>query len=165
VSFSLVGDVSPATGVDADLGAVLTAARAGADWAWTRLYRAHAAPVLAYLQAHDAPDPQTSLGAVFRQLAQELDEFDGDEPALRRRVLWLARYELDGWAKVFGSRERRGPIFTRLDGLPAVAPELEERHVAAAVNLRRARADEIRIDGPAPPRPRPRLRSAPPRAR
>lgn len=165
VSFSLVGDASPTTGVGADFAAVLVAADAGADWAWTRLYRALAAPVLAYLRAHDAPDAETSLGAVFRRLAGDLPEFTGDEAALRHKALRIARHELDGWARLFGTRDRRGPTVTRLDGLPAVPLELERRHVAAVVGISRARADGLRVDGHAPQEPQRPLQSAPSQGR
>lgn len=160
-----MGDASPTTGVGADFAAVLTGARAGADWAWTRLYRALAAPVLAYLEAHDAPDAETSLGAVFWRLADELPHFDGDEAALRHRALRVARHELDGWAKVFGTRDRLGPTVTRLEGLPAVPLELERRHVTTAVAICRARCDEIRVDVREPQLPRRRQRLLPQQGR
>lgn len=157
-----MGDASPTSGVGADFCAVLVGARAGADWAWTRLYRALASPVLAYLEAHDAPDAETTLGAVFRQLAELLDDFDGDETALRRAALRIARQELDGWARVFATRERSAPTIVRLEGLPAVPLELETRHVATAVAVRRGRArDEVRVDARAPQRPQRRMQSAP----
>lgn len=148
-----MGDASPATGVGGDFPAVLTGARVGADWAWTRVYRALAAPVLAYLQAHDAPDAQTSLGAVFWRLAQELPAFDGDETALRERALRIAHDELDGWARMFGSRRRRSPVVTRLEGLPAVPLGLERRHVAMAVAVSRTQSDGLRLDVRAPQLP------------
>lgn len=139
---------------------MLVAAEAGADWAWTRLYRALAAPVLAYLQAHDVPDAETSLGAVFRRLADELAAFDGDEAALRHQALRIARHELDGWARRFGTHDRRGPTVTRLDGLPAVPLELERRHVATVVAISRSRCDDLRVDGRAPQTQRRSLRPA-----
>jgi hypothetical protein len=159
-----VGDASPATGVGADFSAVLTGARAGADWAWTRMHRALAAPVLAYLQSHHAPDAETSLGTVFEQLAEDIVDFDGDEAALRLKALRLARRELDSWARVFGPTDRRGPTVTLLEGLPAVAEDLERRHVAAAVALRRG-VDALRVDVRAPQPPRRRSPSLLPRGR
>ena len=154
VSFSLVGEASPATGVGGDFAAVLTGARAGADWAWTRVYRALAAPVLAYLRAHDAPDAETTVGAVFWRLAQDLPAFDGDEAALREHTLRIARDELDGWAWMFDGRRGRSPVVTRLEGLPAVALDLERRHVAMAVAVSRAQSDDLRVDVRAPQLPR-----------
>ena len=162
MSFSLVGDASPSTGLGADFAAVVIGARAGADWAWTRLYRVLAAPVLAYLEAHDAPDAETSLGAVFRQLAEGLPTWDGDEVALRHTALCIARQELDGWARVFGARERSGPTVTRLEGLPAVAADLEQRHVATAVAVSRSRGPaDLSVDVRAPQSPPRRRRSTP----
>lgn len=162
MSFSLVGDASPTTGVGADFSAVLIGARAGADWAWTRLYRVLAPPVLAYLEAHDAPDAETTLGAVFWQLAQRLDGSEGDIPALRHTALHIARQELDGWADVFGTPQRTGPTVTRLEGLPAVPPELELRHVATAVAASRRRPPvDLSVDVRTPPSPPRRWRSAP----
>lgn len=154
-----MGDASPASGVGADFAAVLTGALAGADWAWTRLYRVLAAPVLAYLEAHDAPDAETSLGAVFWRLADELADFDGDEAALRHKALRVARHELDGWARRFGTRDRYGPTVTQLEDLPPVPLELERRHVATAVALSKVRADGLRVDVRAPQPPQRRSRS------
>jgi hypothetical protein len=160
-----VGDASPATGVGADFSAVLTGARAGADWAWTRLHRVLAAPVLAYLQAHHAPDAEFSLGTVFKQLAEDIGDFSGDEDALRLKALRLARRELDSWARVLGARgDRRGPTVTQLEGLPAVSEELERRHVAAAVALRRG-VEGLRVDVRAPQPPRRRSQLLLPRGR
>lgn len=157
-----MGDASPTSGVGADFSAVLIGARAGADWAWTRLYRTLASPVLAYLEAHDAPDAETTLGAVFWQLAERLDGFDGDEAALRHTALRIARQELDGWARVFGTRERSAPTITRLEGLPAVPLELESRHVAAAVAVRRSRSrEDLKVGVRAPQWPQRRMPSAP----
>lgn len=166
MTFSLVGNASPATGVGTEFSAVAVAARAGADWAWTRLYRALAPPVLAYLEAHGAPDAEASLGVVFCHLADALDEFDGDEGAFRVLAFHAARRELDDWARLTGRIMRRGPTLTRIDGLPPVSPALEQRHVQAAVARRRAQLAAVTAatgattpDAPAGPAPRRRLRS------
>jgi RNA polymerase sigma-70 factor (ECF subfamily) len=73
---------------------ILSAARAGADWAWERLYRELAPPVLAYLRSRGARDPEDVLGEVFLQAVRGLPRFEGDERDLRTWVLTIAHRKL-----------------------------------------------------------------------
>jgi RNA polymerase sigma-70 factor, ECF subfamily len=54
---------------------VLAAARAGADWAWARLYADLAGPVIGYLRVHGAADPEDVAGEVFLQVVRDLPRF------------------------------------------------------------------------------------------
>lgn len=73
---------------------LLSAARTGAEWAWTELYREHASAVLGYLRARRAPDPEDLLGEVFLQLARDLPSFEGDADAFRAWVFTVAHHRL-----------------------------------------------------------------------
>lgn len=77
-----------------EFGGVLIAAQAGADWAWTRLYRSVAASVRGYLAARGADDPDNLLGEVFLQLARSLRTFEGDEAGFRAWVFTIAHHRL-----------------------------------------------------------------------
>ena len=58
---------------------VLCAARAGAEWAWARLYEELAPKVVGYLRAHGATDPEDVAGEVFLQVVRGLPDFSGGE--------------------------------------------------------------------------------------
>jgi RNA polymerase sigma factor (sigma-70 family) len=73
---------------------VLTAARAGGEWAWARIYDDLAPPVLGYLRARSAVDPEDLLGEVFLQVVRDLPTFDGDRRAFRAWVFTIAHHRL-----------------------------------------------------------------------
>ena len=73
---------------------VLAGARAGADWAWDRLYRELAPTVRGYLRGHGATDPDDLMGEVFLGLVRELPRFEGDERDLRALVFTIAHRRL-----------------------------------------------------------------------
>jgi RNA polymerase sigma factor (sigma-70 family) len=111
-TFSLVGGTPPAradraaAAIGAEFASVLVAAQAGADWAWTRLYRSVAPSVRGYLAANGADDPDNLLGEVFLQLARNLGNFDGDEAGFRTYVFTIARNRLRDEYR----RRRRRPV-------------------------------------------------------
>ena len=69
---------------------VLRAARAGADWAWDRIYRDLAPAVRGYLRGHGATEPDDLVGEVFLGLVRELPRFSGDERDFRALVFTIA---------------------------------------------------------------------------
>jgi len=73
---------------------VLDAARAGADWAWERLYDSLAPSLLGYLRARGAPDPDGVCGDVFCQLVRDINRFEGDEAGFRSWVFVMAHHRL-----------------------------------------------------------------------
>jgi RNA polymerase sigma factor (sigma-70 family) len=73
---------------------VLFAARAGAEWAWARIYEEFAPPVAGYLRAHGAADPEDLVGEVFLQVVRGLDRFSGSEQAFRGWVFTIAHRRL-----------------------------------------------------------------------
>jgi len=56
---------------------VLSAARAGAEWAWKRIYDELAPKIVGYLRAHGAADPEDVAGEVFLQVVRGLPDFSG----------------------------------------------------------------------------------------
>lgn len=73
---------------------VLMAARAGAEWAWTRLYDGLAPTLLGYLRAQGAPDPDGICGEVFCQLVRDIHRFEGDEVGFRSWVFVMVHHRL-----------------------------------------------------------------------
>ena len=57
---------------------MLEAARAGAEWAWSRLYNDLSGPVLGYLRMRGAAEPEDLLGEVFLQVARNAVTFEGE---------------------------------------------------------------------------------------
>jgi len=69
---------------------VLPAARAGAEWAWERIYRELAPTVTGYLRAHGAGEPEDLTGEVFLQVVRGLERFEGGERAFLAWVFTIA---------------------------------------------------------------------------
>lgn len=81
-----------------DFDGTLPAARAGAEWAWRRLYESLAPTVLRYLRARGAPDPEDVMGEVFLQVVRRLNQFDGSEADFRAWVITIAHHRhVDAW--------------------------------------------------------------------
>jgi RNA polymerase sigma-70 factor (ECF subfamily) len=77
-----------------DFSQILTAARAGADWAWGRLYRDLAPSVLGYVRARGAVEPDDLTGEVFLQVVRDLKRFDGGEREFRAWMFTIAHHRL-----------------------------------------------------------------------
>jgi RNA polymerase sigma factor (sigma-70 family) len=84
---------------------ILTAARAGADWAWAEIYRDFSPGVLGYLRARGVADPEDLLGEVFVQVVRDLPRFDGGEDAFRAWVFTITHHRFLDAAR----RTRRRP--------------------------------------------------------
>jgi RNA polymerase sigma factor (sigma-70 family) len=78
----------------AEFEATVEAAQAGAEWAWSRLYRDLAGPVLGYLKGHGAVEPEDLLGEVFLQVARNIVSFQGDARSFRSWVFTIAHHRL-----------------------------------------------------------------------
>lgn len=72
----------------------LAAARTGAEWAWSELYRDLAPTLLGYLRRQGARDPEDLVGEVFLQVVRRLSTFDGDEAGFRSWVFTIAHHKL-----------------------------------------------------------------------
>jgi RNA polymerase sigma-70 factor (ECF subfamily) len=86
---------------------VLTAAQAGAGWAFEVLYRDLAPSVTGYLRLHRAVEPDDLASETFIGVFTGLSGFSGDEAALRAWVFTIAHRRLvDDWRK----RSRRPQV-------------------------------------------------------
>ena len=82
----------------------ITAARAGAEWAWRALYAELAPSILRYLKGRGAPEPEDLTGDVFVQVVAKIEQFDGEAEDFRAWVFTIARHRLIDSAR---SRARR----------------------------------------------------------
>lgn len=98
---------------------VLEAARLGAEWAWTVIYKDLSPVVLRYLRAHGAREPEDLLGEVFVQVVRKLPGFLGGEQEFRAWIFTIARNRLiDEWRRL-----RKDPVLCAPDEqLLKVAP-------------------------------------------
>jgi RNA polymerase sigma factor (sigma-70 family) len=79
---------------------VLTAAQAGAGWAFEQLYRDLAPVVTGYLRLHGAAEPDDLASETFLGVFTGLAGFSGDEAGLRSWVFTIAhRRLLDDWRR------------------------------------------------------------------
>jgi RNA polymerase sigma factor (sigma-70 family) len=83
---------------------VLAAARTGAEWAWTDLYKNLAPAVLGYLRAQRVPEPEDLTAEVFFQVVKSLGGFDGTEADFRSWVFVIAHRKIIDDSR---SRKRR----------------------------------------------------------
>jgi RNA polymerase sigma factor (sigma-70 family) len=73
---------------------VMTAARTGADWAWTELYRDLAPVVLGYFRAHGADEADDLTSEVFVSMVRNLAAFEGNEEQFRSWVFVIVHRRL-----------------------------------------------------------------------
>lgn len=90
----------------------LEAARTGAEWAWTGIYRDLAPVVLGYLRARRAHEPDDLTGEVFLQVVRDLRRFAGNEREFRAWVFVIAHNRLVDE----GRRRTRRPVDLEPDG-------------------------------------------------
>lgn len=100
---------------------VLQAARLGADWAWTAIYRDLSPDVLRYVRVQGANEPEDVLGEAFLNVVRRLENFEGGESEFRAWVFTIARNSLiDAWR-----RDGRRPVdYMAPDTLPTVGVAL-----------------------------------------
>ncbi len=101
---------------------VLVAARTGAEWAWTMLYRDLAPSILRYLRCYSTDNAEDLLGEVFLQVVRDLPGFSGSEGQFRAWVFTIARRRLvDEWRRRGRRREDLCPDDPRLRASPRLA--------------------------------------------
>jgi RNA polymerase sigma-70 factor (ECF subfamily) len=115
---------------------ILAAARTGAEWAWTTIYRDLAPVVLGYLRARRANEPEDLLGEVFLQVARDLPRFDGDERDFRAWAFVIAHHRLVDE----GRRRARRPV----EPATEVAVETPDPDDVETQVLSGAAADRVR---------------------
>ena len=114
----------------------LDAARTGADWAWTAIYRDLSPVVLGFLRARRAQEPEDLTGEVFLQVVRDLPRFAGGERDFRAWVFVIAHNRLVDE----GRRGTRRPVDLEPDGpVETTEPDHVETQVleaTAAVEVR-----------------------------
>ena len=106
-------------GPDEPFATLLTAAQAGGEWAYERVYRSLAPAVAGYLRVQGAADADDLTSEVFERAFTNLGRFSGDEAQFRSWVFTIAHHRLTD------ERRRAGRRPVRADGdvseLPAGA--------------------------------------------
>lgn len=100
---------------------VLTAAQAGAGWAFTRLYESSAPSVVGYLRARGVSEPEDVASEVFLGVFTNLATFAGDEGQWRSWVFTIA-YRRMADHRRRESRRGRHQAQDGLEGRPDGAP-------------------------------------------
>lgn len=70
---------------------LLAAARAGGEWAWSRLYDEYSPRLLAYARGRGAVEPEDLVGEVFLQIVRDIARFEGAESEFRRWIFTITR--------------------------------------------------------------------------
>lgn len=116
---------------------VLDAARAGAGWAFERLYAALSPAVHGYLRAQGAEDPDGAVSDVFLRVFRRIGEFDGDTTRFRSWVFVIAHNLLLDERRYVGRR----PTEVSVDVVPeSAAPSDAAEDALARINDARLRA-------------------------
>ena len=69
----------------------LDAARLGAEWAWTSIYKDYSAAVLGFMRAKRSQDPEGLTGEVFLQVVRDLGRFTGGAEDFKAWIFTIAR--------------------------------------------------------------------------
>jgi RNA polymerase sigma-70 factor (ECF subfamily) len=77
-----------------NFASIMAAARAGAEWAWTAIYRDLSPSLLGYLRGQSSAEAEDLTGEVFLQVVRDLPRFEGDERAFRAWVFTIAHHRL-----------------------------------------------------------------------
>jgi RNA polymerase sigma factor (sigma-70 family) len=77
-----------------DFPQILAAARLGAGWAWTSLYRDLVPSMRGYLRARGAGEPDDIVGEVFLQVVRDLYRFEGGEREFRTWLFTVVHHRL-----------------------------------------------------------------------
>ncbi len=94
---------------------VLAAAKAGAGWAWERIYGDLYASVLGYLRARAAPDPEDVASETFLQVARNIADFEGSEASFRSWVFVIAHRRLLDARRAAARKGETVPLAPELD--------------------------------------------------
>ena len=97
---------------------ILAAARAGAPWAWERLYRWITPSLTAYLRGQGAAEPDDVAGEVLLNVVRDLPRFEGGEPEFRAWAFTIAHRRLTDERR---RRGRRPSVPVEGDRLAALA--------------------------------------------
>jgi RNA polymerase sigma-70 factor (ECF subfamily) len=104
---------------------VIAAAKTGAEWAITALYREFGPSLLRYLRAQAPAEGEDLASEVWMNAAAGLGRFDGDETAFRRWLFTIARRRLIDFRR---REQRRRTMLNSLEPIgasEAVDPEAQ----------------------------------------
>lgn len=88
------------------LDGAVKAAKDGADWGWTALYKALAPTITGYLRAQGSLEPEDLTAEVFIQAVKGIDRFNGDGCAFKSWIFSIAHNKLIDDVR----RRRRRPV-------------------------------------------------------
>ena len=115
---------------------VLVAARAGADWAWARIYADLAPAVVGYLRGHGAADPEDLAGETFLQIVRNLPRFEGDERAFRAWAFTIAHRRLIDDRRARGRRPVTPTDSDALEGAAGAGGDVADEALARVGDAR-----------------------------
>jgi RNA polymerase sigma-70 factor, ECF subfamily len=105
---------------------VLEAAREGAEWAITALYRELQPSLLRYLRSQAPADGEDLASEVWLDAASSLHRFQGDEGAFRRWLFTIARRRLIDLRRRDGRRRAvLAPLESSFEAPDATDPEVQ----------------------------------------
>jgi RNA polymerase sigma factor (sigma-70 family) len=117
--------------------AVLSAAREGREWAWEEIYRDLAPPLLGYLRARGAEEPEDLLGELFLQMVRDLHGFEGREREFRAWAFAIAHHRLIDDRRYRDRRPVEPAPLETLDQIQATGdpapPRITDRRIRAAL--------------------------------
>lgn len=88
----------------------LSAAKAGAEWAWAAIYRDLAGSVKGYFFARGSAEGEDLASETFLQVARDVQTFEGDEEGFRSWVFVIAHRRLiDSW-RAMSRRPQETPL-------------------------------------------------------
>lgn len=122
-----------------DFAQLLAAARVGAEWAWTALYRDLAPSIRGYVRARGAAEPDDVLGEAFLQVVRDLERFDGDEREFRTWVFTIVHHRLLDARR----RQARRPVVPAPDDALERASDVGDVEDEAMTGLTVARVREL----------------------
>ena len=94
--------------MQAEFDSILTAAQAGADWAWRKIYDDLYATVVGYFRVQGATDAEALASDVLLQLAKSVSSFSGSYDQFRSWVFTIAHNRL------IDDRRRKGRRVTEV---------------------------------------------------
>ena len=104
---------------------VLLAARAGAGWAFTRLYEDLAGVVTGYLRLRGANEPDDVASETFLHVFRDLRSFEGGESQFRSWVFTIAHRRLLDEQRYWSRRPSTTELATTVDEPAVDGPEDE----------------------------------------
>ncbi|HUG32764.1 MAG TPA: sigma-70 family RNA polymerase sigma factor [Acidimicrobiia bacterium] len=128
---------------DAAFRSVLAAAKSGADWAWSNLFRDLFGPVTGYLASRGASEPEDTASEVFLKVASNIHDFEGDEASFRSWVFVIAHRSLIDDRR---HRSRRPDLASALPDTASEGGNVEDEAVDSLVTAELLEAFELLTD-------------------